>query len=350
MYPPSHGQLARTLIWFVCGKCLMKNLLISICLLAVSSGALAAKGGIPGKGGNSGGDGSSGGGGSSSSQHTISVPADMSVEATGATGAVVSFAVSTTDGAGGSVSYSCAPASGSQFSLGATQVNCTTEGKKSLRATASFTVNVNDTIAPALSVPADISAVSDDGAAVVVNYQAVATDMVSGSVAVQCMPASGSSLAVGDHTVNCSATDAAGNQSQDSFSVSVTQLLADNTVDDPVDVPVDDTADTTVDDTTTTPTTPPAPTTHSVTVNWTVPVAREDGSVLSANEIATYEIYVIGEFSGVDQTVVVSDPAATDYQLDDLADDTYYFSISAIDVNGLLSQPSDLVTVTLSGQ
>ena len=69
-----------------------------------------------------------------------------------------------------------------------------------------------------------VSATSAAGA--VVTFSASATDIVDGSVAVSCTPASGSTFAPGTTTVNCTATDAAGNTASGSFTVSVKfQLL-----------------------------------------------------------------------------------------------------------------------------
>ena len=50
-----------------------------------------------------------------------------------------------------------------------------------------------------------------------------ASDLVDGNnVAVKCEPPSGSTFPLGQSTVNCSATDAAGNNAKESFEVSVT--------------------------------------------------------------------------------------------------------------------------------
>lgn len=52
-------------------------------------------------------------------------------------------------------------------------------------------------------------------------YTATATDRVSGELAPQCTPGSGSTFGIGDTTVTCSATDAAGNTGTASFGVHV---------------------------------------------------------------------------------------------------------------------------------
>lgn len=97
----------------------------------------------------------------------------------------------------------------------------------------------SDTTPPVISdVPADITVAATSVAGASVTYTApTANDDVSGSVAVDCAPASGSTFAVGTATVACSAADAAGNSASATFSVTVSpyvpppptiaQLLAD---------------------------------------------------------------------------------------------------------------------------
>src|SRR3989338_1966643 len=80
-----------------------------------------------------------------------------------------------------------------------------------------------DTIAPTITVPAPITveAVSPEG--VIVNYDASATDNV-GVISFSCSPASGSTFPIGQNTVNCSASDAAGNIANASFTVTVSYI------------------------------------------------------------------------------------------------------------------------------
>jgi hypothetical protein len=79
---------------------------------------------------------------------------------------------------------------------------------------------VQDTTAPTLSLPANktVDAVNNQA---VVTYSASATDIVDGSVPINCSPASGSTFSIGTTTVNCSATDDHGNTANGSFTVSV---------------------------------------------------------------------------------------------------------------------------------
>jgi hypothetical protein len=85
---------------------------------------------------------------------------------------------------------------------------------------ASYTWTV-DTTAPTVTVPANITADATSNAGAVVTFTASATDTDPENPAVSCTPASGSTFAIATTTVNCSATDAAGNTGTNSFTVTV---------------------------------------------------------------------------------------------------------------------------------
>jgi len=79
----------------------------------------------------------------------------------------------------------------------------------------------SDTTKPTLAFPSDITKVTADSNGTQVNYVATATDDVDGNVPVECSPASGTTFPLGTTSVNCSATDQAGNQATGSFNVNV---------------------------------------------------------------------------------------------------------------------------------
>jgi HYR domain len=153
---------------------------------------------------------------------TLSLPADITAEATGPNGAVVAFAAWGNDAVSGLFAAQCVPASGSVFAIGTTTVSCTaTDAAGNSSAPGTFNVTVRDTTPPTLSLPANITKEATGAAGAVVTYTATASDIVDGNVAVQCSPASGSTFALGTTTVNCSATDARNNSSSGSFTVTV---------------------------------------------------------------------------------------------------------------------------------
>ncbi len=151
----------------------------------------------------------------------ITVPADMTVEATGPDGAVVTFSASAVDLVDGPVAITSVPPSGSAFALGTTQVTVSAVDAHGNAASEIFNVTVVDTTPPAITVPADmtVEATGPDGA--VVDFTVMATDLVDGDVNPVVVPTSGSTFALGETVVNVTATDEAGNEAEASFTVTV---------------------------------------------------------------------------------------------------------------------------------
>jgi hypothetical protein len=162
----------------------------------------------------------------------LTVPAGITAEATGPAGAAVGYAVTADDAVDGPVTPVCVPVAGSTFGLGSTLVECTATDAAGNTRHASFGVDVTDATPPVLDVPETVTAEATGPGGAAVGYPATANDLVDGAVAPDCTPASGSAFALGTHTVQCTATDAAGNSSSDSFTVEV----VDTTVPD-VEVP-----------------------------------------------------------------------------------------------------------------
>jgi hypothetical protein len=93
---------------------------------------------------------------------TLTVPANFSVNATGPSGAVVTYTVTATDNLTPSPSVSCTKASGSAFPIGTTTVTCTATDLAGNSTSKSFTVTVkgaleqvDDLIAKVQSLPID---------------------------------------------------------------------------------------------------------------------------------------------------------------------------------------------------
>lgn len=156
----------------------------------------------------------------------ITVPGTITEEATGPSGAVASYEVSASDLVDGAVVATCSPASGSTFALGTTTVHCSAADAAGNQGSASFDVVVEDTTAPVITVPADITEEATGPAGAAVGYTVTATDIVDGAVTPVCVPVSGATLGLGAHLVECSATDAAGNTGHASFGVEVVDTTA----------------------------------------------------------------------------------------------------------------------------
>ncbi len=153
---------------------------------------------------------------------TLTLPPDQTAEATGASGAAVTFTASATDWADHAVEVTCDATSGSTFPVGTTTVTCTAVDVHDNTSQGTFMVTVMDTTAPTLTVPADMSVTATVAGGAYVTFSPSATDLVDGPVAVGCTPASGSLFGTGTSTVACDATDQHGNRVVASFNVTVT--------------------------------------------------------------------------------------------------------------------------------
>ena len=150
----------------------------------------------------------------------------VTAEATGPSGANVTFtSPGATDGVS-SASVSCTPASGSLFPLGPTTVTCTATDDAGNQATTTLTVLVEDTTPPAVTPPANLTLEATSPAGATAWFNATATDLVDGSLAPTCAPAAGSTFPLGNTTVECSATDEAGNTGNATFRVTVQDTTA----------------------------------------------------------------------------------------------------------------------------
>ncbi|MGH9814849.1 MAG: HYR domain-containing protein [Candidatus Acidiferrales bacterium] len=78
-----------------------------------------------------------------------------------------------------------------------------------------------DTTPPILTLPGSLTIPAMNSAGAAVNYTALANDAVSAPLTPICVPASGAIFPMGTTTVNCSASDAAGNTANGSFTVTV---------------------------------------------------------------------------------------------------------------------------------
>ncbi|MDX6503095.1 MAG: hypothetical protein QOE29_220, partial [Gaiellaceae bacterium] len=151
----------------------------------------------------------------------VTVPGNITTEATGSGGAAVSFSASANDDVDGARTPSCSPGSGATFPIGATTVTCTAQDSSGNTGSNSFTVTVRDTTAPVLTVPGTVvgQATTLDGATV--TFTVGATDSVDGSLAATCNKASGTLFPFGSTTVTCSASDTHSNSASASFTVRV---------------------------------------------------------------------------------------------------------------------------------
>jgi hypothetical protein len=152
----------------------------------------------------------------------ITVPADITAQATGLGGAAVNFAFSAADPDDAVSTSSCTPASGATFAIGQTTVTCNATDSHSNSASKTFKVTVVDTTPPVLSnVPADKTVEANGFAGSVVDFVPPTAVDLGEPRLVTCAPARNSTFALGTTTVTCSASDGRGNTGTATFKVNV---------------------------------------------------------------------------------------------------------------------------------
>ena len=152
---------------------------------------------------------------------TIVAP-NITLEATGPGGAIATYSPTITDAVGvATVTYTIS--SGSLFAIGTTNVTITATDRYGNVATKTFTVTIRDTTPPTItSIPTNIIATTSSSSGVVVTYApATATDLVTLSPTITYNYPSGTKFPVGTTTVIVTATDAAGNKTTKTFTVTV---------------------------------------------------------------------------------------------------------------------------------
>jgi HYR domain/K319L-like, PKD domain len=153
----------------------------------------------------------------------LSLPANLTEEATSKNGAAVTFASSALDTVDGDVPVTCSPASGNTFALDVvTTVSCSASDAAGNTATGTFSVEVLDRTGPTVTVPENVTTGPTQWNGAVVTYGgAWGEDLVDGTVAASCLPESGSLFEFGTTAVTCTSTDAHGNQGKGAFTVTV---------------------------------------------------------------------------------------------------------------------------------
>ena len=156
----------------------------------------------------------------------VTCPADITVSNdAGSCSAIVTFSPTTTDNCPG-VTTSSVPASGSVFPVGTTLVTVTGTDASGNTSSCTFNVTVNDTEAPVVTCPADITVSNDAGVCgAIVNFSPTVSDNCAGATA-SSVPASGSVFPVGTTLVTVTGTDASGNTSSCTFNVTVNDMEA----------------------------------------------------------------------------------------------------------------------------
>lgn len=128
--------------------------------------------------------------------------------------------------ASGNITVSQSPTAGTLVGVGQTTITVTSTDEATNQSTCTTTFTVNDTTAPQITCPANITVSAPSGAcSATVNYTTPSATDACGTANVVCLPASGSSFPSGQTTVTCTATDPSNNQSQCTFTITVNGAL-----------------------------------------------------------------------------------------------------------------------------
>jgi hypothetical protein len=152
---------------------------------------------------------------------TLSLPANIVVEATEPGAAEVTVVAGTASDGGSGVQSVLWVTGTYKFPLGSTTVVGVATDAVGNSSEAHYTVTVRDTTPPKLSLPGNltVNAISPAGAAV--SYAVSATDVADPNPTLSCSTPSGSGFPIGQWSVTCTATDQSGNSSTGSFTVKV---------------------------------------------------------------------------------------------------------------------------------
>jgi hypothetical protein len=145
---------------------------------------------------------------------TLTLPGDLTAEATSAAGATVDYAVTATDDTDPDPAIECIPASGSEFPLGLNTVSCSATDESGNSDIGSFEVTVVDTTAPTITAPGPVTveAKARDTLAVDVPLGSPETDDAVGVTSISNnAPATYPVFPQNETTVTWEVEDAAGN-------------------------------------------------------------------------------------------------------------------------------------------
>ena len=143
----------------------------------------------------------------------IFCPGPVTVTADAPCGTDVNFNLPVHDNCDSAVVVVCTPPSGATFGLGLTTVRCLATDDSGNTNGCAFTVRVQDTTRPTIICPLNIIAAElphDGGSAVVTFALPIATDICDNSLALSCVPPSGTAFPIGYTTVTCQARDDSG--------------------------------------------------------------------------------------------------------------------------------------------
>ncbi|MDX1754727.1 MAG: fibronectin type III domain-containing protein [Marinobacter sp.] len=86
---------------------------------------------------------------------------------------------------------------------------------------------------------------------------------------------------------------------------------------------------------------------RSATLSWSAPATRENGDGLAMGELQGYLINYGQDANNLSRRVEITNADVMDYTVGGLSQGDWYFTIQVVDVNGLVSAPSQVVSKTI---
>jgi len=91
----------------------------------------------------------------------------------------------------------------------------------------------------------------------------------------------------------------------------------------------------------------PATSKGEIKLAWIPPSTRADGTYLPLDSLAGYRIYIGTSSDTLHEIVDLNDREINDYTVKDLSSGSYYFSITAYDSEGLESNRSQVILLSV---
>ena len=93
--------------------------------------------------------------------------------------------------------------------------------------------------------------------------------------------------------------------------------------------------------------TTPTSATGIATLSWDIPVGRENGDLLTFSELAGYKVLVRDTANNTEFFIMIDDPNITEWTFEELTAGLWEFSIATVDVQGVYSNYSMVVSKTI---
>lgn len=90
----------------------------------------------------------------------------------------------------------------------------------------------------------------------------------------------------------------------------------------------------------------PSNSTSAVTLSWAAPTENTDGSALT--NLAGFDIYYGSTATAMTQKISISTVGMLTYVITDLSAGTWYFEVLAVNASGVESNPSGVVSTTIT--